>query len=163
MARGLLRPAGILLIAGLALAGAPASAADSSEAESVGPYPGTVAWQTGLGFRELERRLERAIPANGMTLVASLATGGHGGSVPSTMVLLVANQDYADRIAQTDGLAGMELPICLYVTEDAERHGRVTYRTPSSVFALYDKPALDQIAAELDQVFAKIVDDAIGS
>ena len=30
-------------------------------------------------------------------------------------------------------------------------------------FALYDNPKLDDLAAELDQIFAKIIDDAIGS
>ena len=56
----------------------------------------------------------------------------------------------------------MEAPIRFYVTERAGGKASVTYRTPSSILALYGNPKLDTLAAELDQLFAKIVDDAIG-
>ncbi len=137
-------------------------AAQDSEAEFVGPYPGTVSWQTDYNFHELVGRLQKSIAANGMTLVATTSAIGHGSNVVSdNAVLLVFRNDYALRMVQANALAGMEAPIRLYVTAGADKKAAVTYRTPTSIFALYDSPKLDELAAEMDQVFAKIIDDAI--
>jgi hypothetical protein len=38
----------------------------------------------------------------------------------------------------------------------------VTYRKPSAVFAPYEVPALDEMAKELDEIFAKIAAAATG-
>jgi uncharacterized protein (DUF302 family) len=135
--------------------------AEESEAEFVGPYPGTVSWQTDYPFHELVGRLQKSVAANGMTLVATTTASGHG--TPDNAVLLVFRNDYAVRMVQANVLSGMEAPIRLYVTATAERKAAITYRTPTSIFALYDNPKLDDLAAELDQIFAKIIDDAIAS
>ena len=75
---------------------------------------------------------------------------------------MISSSDYWGRILKANQLAGMEMPIRLYVIDNGNRTAAVIYRAPSSIFALYDSPELDRIAGELDQIFAKIVDDAIG-
>jgi|HubBroStandDraft_1064217.scaffolds.fasta_scaffold00020_7 uncharacterized protein (DUF302 family) len=135
--------------------------AQDSEAEFVGPYPGTVSWQTDYSFHELVGRLQKSVAANGMTLVATTSAVAHGTPIPENTVLMVSRNDYAVRMLQANVLSGMEAPIRLYVTAGADRKAAITYRTPTSIFALYDNPKLDDLAAELDQIFAKIIDDAI--
>lgn len=131
------------------------------DAEQVGPYPGTISQHSGYGFRDLVGRLKRAVAANGLTLVATLAGEAHG-KAPASLVLLVTRADLPATIAEADPLAGMELPIRLYVMEDEHRRASIVYRTPSSIFALYDNPKLDALATDLDSLFAKLVDEAIG-
>ena len=135
--------------------------AEEGEAEFVGPYPGTVSWQTDYSFHELVGRLQKSVAANGMTLVATSSAQPHGAPIPDNAVLMVSRNDFAARMVQANVLSGMEAPIRLYVTAGANRKAAVTYRTPTSIFALYDNPKLDELAAELDQIFAKIIDDAI--
>jgi uncharacterized protein (DUF302 family) len=148
--------ASMLVILALAL---PARA-DEDEPESVGPYPGTVSLATSYPLGDTVRRLEKAVRANGLTLVQTIRSGGHGAT--DVAVLLISSSDYWGRVLKANQLAGMELPIRIYVTADGSRGSAVIYRAPSSIFALYDTPELDHIAADLDQVFAKLVDDAIG-
>jgi uncharacterized protein (DUF302 family) len=135
--------------------------AQESEAEAVGPYPGTVSWQTDYSFHELMGRLQKSVTANGMTLVATTGAAGHGTQIPENAVLMVSRNDYALRMIEANLLSGMETPIRLYVTAGINKKATITYRTPTSIFALYDNPKLDDLAAELDQIFAKIIDDAI--
>ncbi|HLZ65958.1 MAG TPA: DUF302 domain-containing protein [Aliidongia sp.] len=155
----------LMLVAGAAATLAPALAptrayAEEDEPESVGPYPGTVSWSTAYPLGDAVRRLEKAVRSNGLTLVQTVASGGRGPT--SVAVILVSSSDYWSRILKANQLAGMEMPVRFYVTDTGNRTSAVIYRAPSSVFALYDTPELDRIAAEMDQVFAKIVDDAIG-
>jgi len=56
--------------------------------------------------------------------------------------------------------AGIEAPLRLYLTENADGTARLTYRLPSHTFGAYDVPALDVMARELDRIVAKIVADA---
>jgi uncharacterized protein (DUF302 family) len=135
--------------------------AQESEAEFVGPYPGTVSWQTDYSFHELVVRLQKSVTANGMTLVATASAASHGAPIPDNAVLMVSRNDFAVRMIEANVLSGMEAPIRLYVTAGADRKAAITYRTPTSIFALYDNPKLDDLATELDQIFAKIIDDAI--
>jgi uncharacterized protein (DUF302 family) len=134
--------------------------ADEDEPESVGPYPGTVSLATSYPLGDTVRRLEKSVRANGLTLVQTVRSGGHGAT--DVAVLLVSSSDIWGRVLKANQLAGMELPIRIYVTAAGNRGSAVIYRAPSSIFALYDTPELDHIAADLDQVFAKVVDDAIG-
>jgi uncharacterized protein (DUF302 family) len=57
--------------------------------------------------------------------------------------------------------AGIEAPLRLYVTENADGTASISYRTPSAVFAPYKSTALDSMAAELDPIFERIVRDAV--
>lgn len=149
-----------LLSMALAVGPAPVARADEDEPEAVGPYPGTVSLASSYPLADAVRRLEKSVRANGMTLVQTVNSGGRGQTAVS--VVLVSSSDYWGRILKVNQLAGMEMPIRLYVTDTGNKTSAVIYRAPSSIFALYDSPELDRIAIDLDQLFAKIVDDAIG-
>jgi uncharacterized protein (DUF302 family) len=71
--------------------------------------------------------------------------------------------DLAVRMLEASVAAGIEAPLRLYVTEDADGTAKLTYRLPSAVFAPYRHPELDRLAAELDVLFARIAADAAGS
>jgi len=58
--------------------------------------------------------------------------------------------------------AGIEAPLRFYITENADGTATLTYRQPSAVFAPYAVPALDEMACELDEIFARIAADATG-
>ncbi|HVJ53345.1 MAG TPA: DUF302 domain-containing protein [Aliidongia sp.] len=156
---GLLLAALLLLLPGMLLSSTAARAQE--EPEMVGPYPGTFSWPTDYSFHELLGKLEKSVAANGMTVLAVATAQRRAPPIPANATVLVFRNDYAARIMEADLLAGMEAPIRLYVTESANRKAAITYRTPSSILALYDNPKLDALALELDQIFAKIVDDAL--
>ena len=155
-----LRLALTLLLLAVAIGPMTAAHADEDEPEAVGPYPGTVSLASSYSLADAVRRLEKSVRANGMTLVQTVNSGGRGQTGVS--VILVSSSDYWGRILKINQLAGMEMPIRLYVTDTGNKTSAVIYRAPSSIFALYDSPDLDRIAIDLDQIFAKIVDDAIG-
>lgn len=135
-------------------------------ADTVQPMSGMRASASHHGFDQAVSRLEQAIKDNGMGLVAqasaSRAAAARGVKIPGNAVLMVFRNDYAVRMLKASIPAGIEAPLRLYVTENADGTVRVTYRTPSAVFVPYANPDLDAMARELDPVFEKIVRDALG-
>ncbi|GAB4442643.1 MAG: hypothetical protein OHK0026_09120 [Rhodocyclaceae bacterium] len=131
------------------------------------PLPGTVTVASPHGFAETVRRLEQAVAANKMGVVAkasaSAGAAARGVKIPGNLVLMVFRNDYAVRMLAASVPAGMEAPIRIYVTEDAAGKVAITWRTPSAVFAPYGSPALDAMARELDPVFDRIVRGAAGT
>ena len=137
----------------------------ASRAETAAPYPGTVEIKTGKTYDALVKSLTDAIKTNRMGLVAKAsATMGAksiGKTIPGNMVLMVFRPDFAIRMLKASVPAGIEAPICYYVTEDAGTgKATLTYRTPSSVFGPYRNAELNVMAKELDAIFAKIASDA---
>ena len=128
------------------------------------PYPGTIVMKTGHGFDQLVARLENAIAANKMGLVAqasaSRGAAARGVKIPGNAVLMVFRNDYAVRMLKASVPAGIEAPLRLYVTENPDGTASITYRLPSAVFAPYGSSELDQMANELDAIFRSIVRDA---
>lgn len=149
----------LLAVSWLLLASGAAVAADS-------PYPGTINIATKHKFDALMDRLERAIDANGMGLVAqasaSRGAASRGVKIPGNTVLMVFRNDYAVRMLAASVPAGIEAPLRIYVTENADGTASLTYRKPSAVFAPYGNAQLDGMAKELDPIFEKIVRDAAG-
>lgn len=135
-------------------------------AQSVAPPPGTRTAVSSYGFDALATRLEKAIEANKMGLVAqasaSRGAAARGVKIPGNLVLMVFRNDYAVRMLAASVPAGIEAPLRLYVTEGANGKANVTWRAPSAVFAPYGSAELDTMARELDPVFEKIVRDATG-
>ncbi|MBI4757132.1 MAG: DUF302 domain-containing protein [Betaproteobacteria bacterium] len=150
----------------LVLALLTAWAADIAHADVSTPYPGTRVVRSPHAFNVLTQRLERAVEANGMGLVAqaSASRGAHarGVKIPGNAVLMVFRNDYAVRMLAASVAAGIEAPLRLYVTEDGDGTASLTYRTPSAVFAPYGSRELDAMAKELDPIFEKIVSEATG-
>lgn len=140
--------------------------AHSAVADSVQPSSGMRASTSRNGFDQTVSRLEQAIKDNGMGLVAqasaSRAAAGRGVKIPGNAVLMVFRNDYAVRMLKASIPAGIEAPLRLYVTENADATTGVSYRAPSAVFAPYANPELDAMARELDPVFEKILRDALG-
>ena len=160
------RSVSILLTLALALAsasmlllGAPARAAEA-------PLPGMRTVVTKHTFDVLVARVEAAVSANKMGLVAqasaSQGAAGRGIKIPGNAVLMVFRNDYAVRMLQASVPAGIEAPLRLYVTENADGSASLTYRTPSAVVAPYRNDKLDELAKELDPIFERIVRDAGG-
>ncbi len=130
------------------------------------PYAGTRVIKSAHAFDALVARLERAIGANRMGLVAqasaSRGAAARGIKIPGNAVLMVFRNDFAVRILAASVPAGIEAPLRLYVTENSDGTASLTYRLPSAVFAPYGSAELDRVAKELDLIFDKIVGDAVG-
>ncbi|HJS32181.1 MAG TPA: DUF302 domain-containing protein [Alphaproteobacteria bacterium] len=137
-----------------------------AKADVAAPYPGTQTVATKHAFDVLVERLERAIERNRMGLVAqasaSRGAAARGLTIPGNAVLMVFRNDFAVRMLAANVPAGIEAPIRIYVTENADGMASVTYRSPSAVFAPYKNAELDALGRELDPIFARIVRDAIG-
>ena len=140
------------------------SAAYAGEKADKAPYPGTVTVASPHEFVVLVQRLEQAISDHDMGLVArASASGGaakRGVTIPGNEVLMVFRNDYAVRMLAASIPAGIEAPLRLYVTENADGTASVTYRLPSAVFAPYGNAELDAMAEELDPIIKEIVTDA---
>jgi uncharacterized protein (DUF302 family) len=76
------------------------------------------------------------------------------------MVVMVFHPKFAVRMLEASVPAGIEAPLRFYITENADGTTTLTYRDPSSVFAPYGSKKLDEMARELDGIFAKIAADA---
>lgn len=138
---------------------------ETARAETASPYPGTLVVRSARSFEELVQRLEKSVAANGLGLVAkasaSKGAADRGVKIAGNVVLMVFRNDFAVRMLNSSVPAGIEAPIRLYVTENADGTASVTYRTPSAIFGPYGNAELDRLAAELDPIFAKIVDQAV--
>ena len=82
--------------------------------------------------------------------------------IPGNMVIGVYHPRFAVRMLEASVPAGIEAPIRLYVTENADGTATLSYKTPSAVFAPYTDggDALRAMARELDAIFAKIAAEA---
>lgn len=149
----------ILLVSLLALT-RPAAAAEGSAT-------GTITVVTRHSFAELLSRVEAAIDKHKMGLVArasaSQGAAGRGIKIAGNAVLMVFRNDYAVRMLQASVPAGIEAPLRLYLTENADGSASLSYRAPSAVFAPYRNDKLDELARELDPIFERIVRDASGA
>lgn len=142
----------------LLLAAGPATAAEFS-----GP-PAVQHVATPYTFDQLVDRLKQTIAANNMGLVsmasASRGAAARGVKIPGNAVLMIFRNDYAVRMLKASVAAGIEAPLRLYVTENADGTTAISYAEPSAVFAPYGSAQLDQMARELDAVFDTIVTSA---
>lgn len=146
----------LILATAFFLVAAPAPAQSS--------IPGMMAVDTPHKFSVLVGRLEKAIEANKMGLVAqasaSRGAAARGVKIPGNAVLMVFRNDYAVRMLTASVTAGIEAPLRLYVTERATGGASIAWRTAGATFAPYANADLDSLARELDPVIEKIVRDA---
>lgn len=133
------------------------AAAQPAELESVA---------TAHKFDALMQRVERAVERHGLAVVAaasaSRGAAARGVRIPGNAVIMVFRNDYAVRMLEASVPAGIEAPLRLYLTENADGTATLSYRRPSAVFRPYGKPELDRLAAELDVLIARIAADAAG-
>lgn len=122
---------------------------------------------TAHNFDSLIERVERAVERHGLGVVArasaSRGAAARGVRIPGKAVIMVFRNDLAVRMLEASVAAGIEAPLRLYVTENADGPATLTYRLPSAVFRPYRHAELDRLAAELDVLLARIAADAAGS
>lgn len=157
-----MRPVSIL--SALALLGVIAIAAPAARAAETAPLPGTVVMHAKEPFARFVAGLKAAIAKHHMGLVgdacASCGAKAIGVTIPGNRVLMIFNPHYAVRMLKASVPAGIEAPLRLYVTENADGTATLTYRKPTAVFAPYGSKDLDAMAKELDPVVAAIAHDA---
>lgn len=127
--------------------------------------PGTVTLASPHNFKTLVARTEAAIGEQKMGLVAqasaSAGAAARGVTIAGNAVLMVFRNDYAVRMLQASVSAGVEAPLRLYLTENADGSASLSYRQPSAVFAPYKNAQLDALAKELDPIFERIAHAAV--
>lgn len=150
----------LILAAAFALTTLPALAQE--------PREGWVVMPTDKPFAELVTSVRAAVkkaPINIVTQAsASAGARNQGLEIPGNRVMGLYRNDYARRMLEASIAAGIEAPIRLYLTEDADGTATLSYKTPSAVFAPYADEggaALTELAAELDAIFAQIAQMAV--
>lgn len=140
-----------------------------SQASEFNPREGWRIIETDHTYALLVDRLKASIRAEKMGLVtqASASDGARMNdiTIPGNRVLGVYRNDYARRMLAASVAAGIEAPIRFYVTEKPDGTARLSWKTPSFVFAPYmpeGGAALETLAAELDTVFETIAAGATG-
>ena len=86
--------------------------------------------------------------------------------IAGNMVVGLYHPRFAVRMLDASIAAGIEAPIRVYITENADGSADLSYKTPSHVFAPYMKEGgskLKELAAELDSLFEKLTKQAAGS
>ncbi len=118
------------------------------------------------GCDETVERLKAAVAVAPMGLVAHINGQANaakkGLTVDCDQILEVFRPDFAVRVWVARKEAGLDIPLRLHIYV---RGGGtiVAYRLPSRVLAPYDHPDLDALGAELDTLFAGIVERALAS
>jgi len=139
---------------------APTHALDGSDF----PSDGIRVIVTDTPYDLLVARLDKAVEDHGMIVVtrasASAGAAKRGVMIPGNLVVGVFRNDFAVRMLDASLAAGIEAPLRFYLTENEDRSGTLSYRMPSATFAPYGSPALDEMAAELDDIFAAIAGQA---
>lgn len=142
-----------------------------SAAAEVKPLPGWVVTATGHSYADLVKRVRAAAKANkiGVVTVASATVGARkvlNKTIPGNMVIGLYHPRFAVPMLEASLAAGIEAPIRVYITENADKTATVSYKKPSFVFAPYmaeggDK--LKRLADELDALFARLIKQAAGN
>lgn len=137
-------------------------------AQSIAPREGWVTLDSAKPYGELVDAVKAAAGAHGMGVVTQAgptgAAAARGITTPGNRVIGLFNNVYAVRILGLSPAAMIEAPIRVYVTEEPDGSGFLSYKTPSLVFAPYmaEAPAdLAQAAEELDAVFLAIAEAAV--
>jgi uncharacterized protein (DUF302 family) len=140
----------------------------SSTAQALEPREGWVIHDTTKGFDALVEAVRAAVEKAPIAIVtqASASDGarGQGVIIPGNRIFGLYRNDYARRMLAASIAAGIEAPIRLYVTEDADGTATLSYKTPTSVFAPYFDEGGDDLralATELDGVFETVAETAI--
>ncbi len=128
---------------------------------------GWIVVDTKQSFQALVERLEATVKSEKMGIVTSASASegakAAGIAIPGNRVFGIFRNDFARRMLGSSVAAGIEAPIRIYVTENPDGTATLSYKKPSTVFAPYADEggdALKSIAAELDDIFARIAERA---
>ncbi len=138
-----------------------------AQAQSVSLRNGWQVFPTSYSYGNLVKRTRFAISKAPIKIVtqasATVGAKSQGIKIPGNIVLGVYRNDYARRMLAASVASGIEAPIRLYVTENADKSATLSYKTPSAVFAPYmDEGGKDlvELAKELDVVLLNIAKNA---
>jgi len=113
-------------------------------------------------FLEVVEGLIAGVEENEMLLVAHVDVQKNarkkGIEVGANQVLEIFRPDYAVRVWEADIEAGVDIPIRIHVYEGSDGHTYARYREPSETFVPYENDALSALGAELDPIFAGILE-----
>ncbi len=112
---------------------------------------------------EVVRGLFAGMEENGMLLVAYTNVQENARErgltkAAANRILEVFHLDYALKVWEADVAAGASIPVRIRVCEGSDGHTYTSYREPSASFAPYGNEALSALGAELDPIFARIVE-----
>ncbi len=144
--------------------------APAAAAEELPPArPGWVIERTGHSYGALIEQVDAAVAASPLNVVtrASATVGARslGQEIPGNMVVGVFAPQFAIRLLEASVAAGIEAPLRLYITENADRTTTLSYKTAAHVLAPYTEeggPELAALASELDRILAEIAAQATG-
>lgn len=141
----------------------------AAQALALEPREGWAVHATGKSFGALVSSVRAAVGAAPIAIVtqASASDGARMQSheIAGNRVFGLYRNDYARRMLASSVAAGIEAPIRMYVTENADGTATLSYKRPSAVFAPYfdeGGAALRELADELDAIFADIAHAAAG-
>ena len=106
-------------------------------------------------------KLLAGVEAQNMRLVAHINGQANaakmGKTVPGDQILEIFRPDFAIRVWEACKPAGHDIPLRIHVyEEDGVTH--IACRMPTEVFEPYSSPALMEVGAELDDIFANILE-----
>ncbi len=116
------------------------------------------------GCEETVERLIAAVVTARMGLVAHINGQANAAKkglvVDCDQILEIFRPDFAVRVWSARKAAGLDIPLRLHIYV-VDSRTITAYRRPSQVFARYDHPDLVTLGAELDRIFAGIVENAL--
>ncbi len=140
----------------------------AAPAQAAEPREGWIVHETNKSYVDLVQAVRDAVSEAPIAIVtqASASDGARmqGHTIPGNRVFGLYRNDYARRMLDASIAAGIEAPIRLYVTEQADGTATLSYKTPSHVFAPYAEEggaALRALADELDAVFEDVARAAV--
>ncbi|MPZ34708.1 MAG: DUF302 domain-containing protein [Rhodospirillales bacterium] len=127
-------------------------------------YSGVEVLPTDKSFDGLWDALEQAVADSGLVVVtrasASRGAASRGVTIPGNVVIGVFRNDFAVRMLQASVAAGIEAPLRFYLVENTDGTATLVYQRPTAVFSPYGSDELDEMARELDVLFAQIAERA---
>ena len=133
----------------------------AATATGIANRPGWVVLPTSHSYADLVERVKQAAGSQklGVVTQASATAGAKkvlNLDIPGNTVIGLYHPRFAVRMLEASIAAGIEAPIRVYVTENADQTATLSYVMPSAVFAPYMDEGGDKLkalATELDTVF----------
>jgi uncharacterized protein (DUF302 family) len=110
-----------------------------------------------VSVQDTVEALQTAIGNSGMLLLGHI--NGQA-NAPAVRILHVFRPELAVRVWRTHPPAGIEIPVRVYVYENANGHSLVNYRSLLEAMAPYNIQELSDVGRETDTIFATIMQNA---
>lgn len=115
---------------------------------------------TSMSVDTAVEKLKAGVEAEGMRVVAHINGQANaakmGKLVPADQILEILRPDFAVRVWEACKAAGHDIPLRIHVYATTSET-RIACRMPSTVFAPFGSDALMRVAAELDEIFMRIL------